>query len=175
METVKPRRSVVKRQKREAAKQAFNASGATQAMLNDVPTSPRKMRLVADLVRGKRVNEALAILKFQAKQGARRIENLLMTSISDWSVKNSDINIEDADLYIKDIFVDGGRMLKRMRPAPQGRGYRVRKRSNHITLVLASLANVGELRLAVRAKEEEPKKEEKKATKPKKESKKSDK
>ncbi|MCU0430418.1 MAG: 50S ribosomal protein L22 [Cytophagaceae bacterium] len=175
METIKPRRSVVKRQKREAAKQAFNASGATLAKLNDVPTSPRKMRLVVDLVRGKRVNEALAILKFQSKQGAQKIQSLLLTSISDWSAKNPEVNIEDADLYIKDIFVDGGRMLKRMRPAPQGRGYRVRKRSNHITMVLGSLANVAELKAVAKAKEEEPKKEEKKASKPKKESKKSDK
>jgi large subunit ribosomal protein L22 len=174
MSTVKPRRSVVKRQKREAAKQAFNASGATQAKLNDVPTSPRKMRLVADLVRGKRVNEALAILKFQPKLGSVKLESLLLTSIADWSAKNSDLNIEDADLYIKDLIVDGGRMLKRMRPAPQGRGYRVRKRSNHITLVLGTLANVSELRNAAKAKVEEAPKEEKK-TKAKKESKKSDK
>jgi large subunit ribosomal protein L22 len=162
MSTVKPRRSVVKRQKREAAKQAFNASGATLARLNDVPTSPRKMRLVADLVRGKRVNEALAILKFQAKIGATKIESLLLTSIADWSAKHSDVNIEDADLFIKDIFIDGGRMLKRMRPAPQGRGYRVRKRSNHISLVLGSLADVNALRTATVTKAEETPKEEKK-------------
>lgn len=139
METgIKPRRSVIKRQKKEAAKLA-KAQGATIAKLIDVPTSTRKMRLVADLIRGKRVNAALPILKFQAKQGAARLEKLLLAAISDWTNKNSSINIEDADLYVKNIFVDGGPMLKRMRPAPQGRGYRVRKRSNHVTLELDSL------------------------------------
>ncbi len=180
METgIKPRRSVLKRQKKDAAKLA-KAQGATVAKLNDVPTSTRKMRLVADLIRGKRVNEALPVLKFQAKQGARRLEKLLLAAISDWSNKNSSINIEDADLYIKNIFVDGGTVLKRMRPAPQGRGYRVRKRSNHVTLEVDSLVAP---ELLLKKVETEAKKEEKadkkaskapaKATAEKKETKKS--
>lgn len=162
METgIKPRRSVVKRQKKESAKLA-KAQGATTAKLVDVPTSTRKMRLVADIIRGKRVNEALPILKFQAKQGARRLEKLLLAAISDWTNKNSSVNIEDADLFIKTIFVDGGTVLKRMRPAPQGRGYRVRKRSNHVTLVVDSLAAPS---LLVKAVEEAPKAEAKPAKK----------
>jgi large subunit ribosomal protein L22 len=135
---VKPRRSVVKRQKKEAQKLA-NAQGATTVKLVDVPTSTRKMRLVADLIRGKKVNEALYILKFQAKQGAARLEKLLLAAVADWQAKNASVKLEDADLFVKTIFVDGGRMLKRLRPAPQGRGYRVRKRSNHVTLVVDSL------------------------------------
>ena len=162
METgIKPRRSVIKRQKKDAAKLA-KAQGATTAKLVDVPTSTRKMRLVADLIRGKKVNEALPILKFQAKQGARRLEKLLLVAISDWTNKNSSVNIEDADLYVKTIFVDGGTVMKRMRPAPQGRGYRVRKRSNHVTLVVDSLIAP---ELLVKKVEAEPKKEEKKVEK----------
>ncbi|HSZ25543.1 MAG TPA: 50S ribosomal protein L22 [Cytophagaceae bacterium] len=175
METgIKPRRSVLKRQKKDAAKLA-KAQGATTAKLIDVPTSTRKMRLVADLIRGKKVNEALPILKFQAKQGARRLEKLLLAAVSDWTNKNSSVNIEDADLYVKTIFVDGGTVMKRMRPAPQGRGYRVRKRSNHVTMVLDSLISP---ELLVKKVVEEPKKEEKadkktKVTAEKKETKKS--
>lgn len=108
------------------------------AKLKNVPTSPRKMRLVADLVRGQRVNRALSILKFEPKQGAARIEKLLLSAISNWQAKNEDTRLEDADLYIKEIFVDSGRILKRLRPAPQGRAHRIRKRSNHVTLVVAS-------------------------------------
>ena len=167
METgIKPRRSVVKRQKKEAAKQA-KAQGATIAKLIDVPTSTRKMRLVADLIRGKRVNEALPVLKFQAKQGAARLEKLLLAAISDWSNKNSSINIEDADLYVKNIFVDGGPMLKRMRPAPQGRGYRVRKRSNHVTLELDSLVAPELLVKKVATEEKKEEKADKKVAKSK--------
>lgn len=108
------------------------------AKLNNVPTSPRKMRLVADLVRGQRVNSALNILKFEPKQGAARIEKLLLSAISNWQAKNEDAKLEEADLYVKDIFVDSGRILKRLRPAPQGRAHRIRKRSNHVTLVIDS-------------------------------------
>ena len=108
------------------------------AKLNNVPTSPRKMRVVADLVRGQRVNNALNVLKFEAKQGAARIEKLLLSAISNWQIKNEDQKLEEADLYVKEIFVDSGRMLKRLRPAPQGRAHRIRKRSNHVTLVVDS-------------------------------------
>lgn len=108
------------------------------AKLNNVPTSARKMRMVADMIRGQRVNRALNILKFEAKEGAARLEKLLLSAIANWQSKNEDEKIEDADLYIKSITVDAGRMLKRLRPAPQGRAHRIRKRSNHVTLVIAS-------------------------------------
>lgn len=115
------------------------------AKLNNVPTSPRKMRLVADLIRGERVNKALNILKFEPKQGAARLEKLLLSAISNWQQKNEDLDLEDADLYIKSISVDSGRILKRLRPAPQGRAHRIRKRSNHVTLVLDSYTSVDEV------------------------------
>lgn len=108
------------------------------AKLNNVPTAPRKMRMVADLIRGERVNRALNILKFEPKEGAARLEKLLLSAISNWQAKNEDERLEDADLYVKEIFVDGGRILKRLRPAPQGRAHRIRKRSNHVTLVVDS-------------------------------------
>jgi len=106
------------------------------AKLNDCPTSPRKMRLVADLVRGVDVDKALAILKFTNKDAAGRIEKLLLSAIANWQAKNEGLRLEDSNVYIKEISVDGGRMLKRLRPAPQGRGFRIRKRSNHVTMVL---------------------------------------
>jgi large subunit ribosomal protein L22 len=109
------------------------------ARLKNVPTSPRKMRLVAGLVRGKSVNKALGILKFEANSGAARIEKLLLSALSNWQQKNEDARIEDANLFIKEIFVDEGKMLKRLRPAPQGRGHRIRKRSNHVTVVIDSM------------------------------------
>lgn len=108
------------------------------AKLNNCPTSPRKMRLVADLVRGKQIEMALAILRFSPKEASRKLEKLLLSAIANWEAKNEDGNLEDADLYIKEIRVDGGTMLKRLRTAPQGRAHRIRKRSNHITLVLDS-------------------------------------
>ena len=108
------------------------------AKLRNVPTSPRKMRLVADLVRGKQVNSALGLLKFEANQGAERIEKLLLSALSNWQAKNEDLRVEDSNLYIKQIFVDEGKTLKRLRPAPQGRGHRIRKRSNHVTLIIDS-------------------------------------
>ena len=111
------------------------------AKLNNCPTSPRKMRLVADLVRGVQVEKALAILKFNSKEASRKLEKLLLSAIANWQSKNEDASIEDADLFIKEIRVDGGAMLKRLRPAPQGRAHRIRKRSNHVTLVLAANDN----------------------------------
>jgi large subunit ribosomal protein L22 len=108
------------------------------AKLRNVPTSPRKMRLVADLVRGRKVSKALNILKFEPNHNAARLEKLVLSAISNWQIKHEDIRLEEADLYIKDIYVDCGRMLKRLRPAPQGRAHRIRKRSNHVTLVVAS-------------------------------------
>jgi large subunit ribosomal protein L22 len=112
------------------------------AKLKNVPTSPRKMRFVVDLIRGERVNKALNLLKFEPKQGAARIEKLLLSAISNWQQTNEDANLEDADLYIKEIFVDSARILKRLRPAPQGRAHRIRKRSNHVTLIVDSIHQV---------------------------------
>jgi large subunit ribosomal protein L22 len=142
METTakKTKRSVVKREKRDAKKLAAQ-QGAVIAKLTNVPTSPRKMRLVADLIRGVRVNKALNILKYEPKVGAAKLEKLLLSAISNWEAKNQDVKLEEADLFVKSIFVDGGRILKRLKPAPQGRAHRVRKRSNHVTLVVDSLKN----------------------------------
>ena len=109
------------------------------AKLNNVPTSPRKMRLIADLIRGMDVDLALNTLKFDSKIGSKRMEKLVLSAISNWQEKNKDQKIEDADLFIKEIFVNGGKMIKRLRPAPQGRAHRIRKRSNHVTIVLDSL------------------------------------
>lgn len=131
----KVKRSVQKREKIKAVKEAAK-TGPAVAYLKDVPTSPRKMRLVADLIRGQRVAKALFLLKYEAKHPAARLEKLLMSAIANWETKNKEVKLEEADLFVKDIFVDGGRMLKRLRPAPQGRAHRVRKRSNHVTLVV---------------------------------------
>ena len=134
----KTKKSGLKREKRDARKEAAK-TGPVKARLVNVPTSPRKMRLVADLIRGVRVNQALSILKYEPKVGAEKLEKLLLSAISNWSAKNTDLKLEEADLFVKDIFVDSGRMLKRLRPAPQGRAHRIRKRSNHVTLVVDSM------------------------------------
>jgi large subunit ribosomal protein L22 len=138
----KTKKSVLKREKRDAKKEAAK-NGPVTAKLVNVPTSPRKMRLVADLIRGVRVNKALNILKYEPKVGAAKLEKLLLSAISNWEEKNKEAKLEEADLFVKDIFVDGGRVLKRLRPAPQGRAHRIRKRSNHVTLVVDSLKKVG--------------------------------
>ncbi len=139
-ESTKVKKSVRIRLAKEAAKQAKQENSGNQgsavASLKNVPTSPRKMRIVADMIRGQRVNYALNVLRFESKQGAARLEKLLLSAISNWQAKNEDIKIEDADLYVKDISVDSGRILKRLRPAPQGRAHRIRKRSNHVTMVI---------------------------------------
>ena len=108
------------------------------ARLNNCPTSPRKMRLVADMIRGKEVDKALGLLKFSKKEAAIRVEKLLLSAIANWQSKNEGARVEDSKLYVKQIFVDGGRQLKRLRPAPQGRAYRIRKRSNHVTIYVDS-------------------------------------
>ena len=110
----------------------------TFAKLNNCPTSPRKMRLVADQVRGESINQALAILKFSSKEASRKLEKLLLSDISNWQAKKEEKDFEKADLFVKEIKVDSGKMLKRLRPAPQGRAHRIRKRSNHVTLVLGA-------------------------------------
>ncbi len=129
------KREMAERLKAEKKQLAF-------AKLNNCPTSPRKMRLVADLIRGKKIEMALAILRFNQKEASRRLEKLLLSAIANWEAKNEEANIEEADLFIKEIRVDGGTMLKRLRPAPQGRAHRIRKRSNHVTMVLGSNNNV---------------------------------
>jgi large subunit ribosomal protein L22 len=128
------KKQMAERLKAEKQKIAF-------AKLNNCPTSPRKMRLVADLVRGAEVEKALAILRFSTKEASRRLEKLLLSAIANWQAKNEEVNIEEVELFVKEITVDSGRMLKRLRPAPQGRAHRIRKRSNHVTLVLGSNNN----------------------------------
>lgn len=130
---------VRKRETAEARKEA-NKSIAF-AKLNNCPTSPRKMRIVADLVRGQKVELALNILKFNSKEASRKLEKLLLSAINNWQQKNSEESLEDAGLFVKEIRVDGGMMLKRLRPAPQGRAHRIRKRSNHVTIVLGAKNN----------------------------------
>ncbi len=128
------KREMAERIKEERKQIAF-------AKLNNCPTSPRKMRLVVDLIRGEKVEKALQILRFNPKEASRRLEKLVLSAIANWQAKNEDASIEDADLYIKEIRVDGGSMLKRLRPAPQGRAHRIRKRSNHVTIVVAAKNN----------------------------------
>ncbi|HNR19790.1 MAG TPA: 50S ribosomal protein L22 [Bacteroidia bacterium] len=111
------------------------------AKLNNCPTSPRKMRLVADMIRGKKVDLALNLLRFSKKEAAGRVEKLLLTALANWQSKNEGSRIDDQELVVKSIFVDSARQLKRLSPAPQGRGYRIRKRSNHVTLILDSKNN----------------------------------
>lgn len=111
------------------------------ARLRKSPISPRKMRLVADLIRGSRANKAFAILKQEPKKCAIYLEKLLLAAIANWQNKNKEAELEEADLYVKAISVDSAGMLKRLRPAPQGRAHRIRKRSNHVTLVVDSLKN----------------------------------
>ena len=108
------------------------------AKLNNCPTSPRKMRLVADQIRGEDISSALSILKFSPKEASKRLEKLLVSAISNWQSKNENANIDSAQLFVKEIRVDSASMLKRIRTAPQGRAHRIRKRSNHVTLVLSS-------------------------------------
>ena len=111
------------------------------AVLRNCPTSPRKMRLVADMVRGVEVNKALDMLKYNPKEASRKVEKLLLSAIANWQAKNEDSRIEDAQLFVGEIFVDQGRTLKRFQPAPQGRAHRIRKRSNHVTIFLDDLNN----------------------------------
>lgn len=120
-------------QRKEAVKNNY------QAILRNCPTSPRKMRLVTGLIRGMEVNKALDVLKFSPQEASRRLEKLLLSAISNWQSKNEGVRIEESNLFVKKISVDSGRALKRLQTAPQGRAYRVRKRSNHVTLILDSM------------------------------------
>jgi large subunit ribosomal protein L22 len=111
------------------------------AILRNCPSSPRKMRLVVDMIRGKEVNTALNILKFTSKEASVKVEKLLLSAVANWQAKNEGVRLEEANLYVKEIFVDQGRQLKRIRTAPQGRAHRIRKHSNHVTVVLDSAVN----------------------------------
>jgi large subunit ribosomal protein L22 len=129
------------RKKKSADLRKEAKKNISYAVLKSCPTSPRKMRLLADLIRGEDVNKALDVLRFSSKEASRRLEKLLLSAIANWQAKNEGVRIEDANLIVKEIFVDSARMLKRIQPAPQGCAYRVRKRSNHVTLIVES-ANV---------------------------------
>lgn len=111
------------------------------AKLNNYPTSPRKMRLLVDLIRGMEVEKALGVLQYNTKHPAVPLYKLLKSAINNWEQKNSSEKVEDAQLIVKAAMVDCGRVLKRMRPAPQGRGYKIRKRSNHVTLIVDKKSN----------------------------------
>ena len=127
--------------KREAADAIKEARKSEYfAKLRNVPSSPRKMRLVVDMIRGQEAFKALGILKFSNKEAARRVEKLLRSAIANWEQKN-ERKAEADELYVKTVFVDAAPMLKRLRPAPQGRGYRIRKRSNHVTLFVDTKTN----------------------------------
>ena len=125
-----------KRIKAEAMKEARKKIAF--AKLNNCPTSPRKMRLIADLIRGMDADKALVELKLNPKEASGRMEKLLLSALSNWETKNEGKRMDEANLYVSEVRVDGGRMLKRIQPAPQGRAHRIRKRSNHVTLVIDS-------------------------------------
>ncbi|MFH0894715.1 MAG: 50S ribosomal protein L22 [Bacteroidota bacterium] len=131
------------RKRLKAEERKEDLKGTFFAKLNNCPTSPRKMRLVVELIRGKKVDKALHILKACPKDASNDLHKLLLSAIANWQHKNEGVRMEDSKLYIKEVMVDSGRMMKRLRPAPQGRAYRVRKRSNHVTLLLES-ANINE-------------------------------
>ncbi len=128
------RKKIAAEKRKEALKTQYFAK------LQNVPSSPRKMRYVVDMVRGMEVNRALATLKFSSKAASADVEKLLRSAIANWEQKN-ERKAEDGELFVTKIFVDGGATLKRMRPAPQGRGYRIRKRSNHVTLFVGTKTN----------------------------------
>ena len=128
------RKKIAAEKRKEAAKSLYFAK------LVGVPSSPRKMRYVVDMIRGMEVNKALGVLKFSNKKAAIDVEKLLRSAVANWEAKN-DRKAEDGELYISRVFVDEGVTWKSMRPAPQGRGYRIRKRSNHVTLFVDSKTN----------------------------------
>jgi len=120
----------------EAKKLLSGKQGAVAASLRNFPSAARKMRLVADMIRGRRVSVALNFLKFDAKFASGILEKVLLSAIANWQLKNEEVNIEEADLYVKEIYVDSARMLKRLRTAPQGRAHRIRKRSHHLVVTV---------------------------------------
>ena len=121
------KRLAAEKRKEEKKQQYF-------AILKNCPTSPRKMRLVADMIRGMEVNKALDVLKYSSKEASDRVEKLLLSAVANWQAKNEGVRLEESELYVSRIMVDSGRILKRLRPAPQGRAHRIRKRSNHVTV-----------------------------------------
>ncbi len=126
-------------EKRNTAEKRNEAKSTVAiAKLNNVPTSPRKMRLLADLVRGENIYSALNMLKFNPKEASRNMEKLLLSAINNWEQKNEGKDATSADLVVKEVFVDSGRVLKRIQPAPQGRAHRIKKRSNHVTIIVDS-------------------------------------
>jgi large subunit ribosomal protein L22 len=131
------KRLAAEKRKEEKKQQYF-------AVLRNCPTSPRKMRLVADMIRGMEVNNALDVLKYSSKEASRRVEKLLLSAIANWQAKNEGVRLEESELYVQKIMVDSGRILKRLRPAPQGRAHRIRKRSNHVTLFVDKKESVVE-------------------------------
>ena len=128
------------RKRNTAEQRKEDAKNRYRAILRNCPTSPRKMRLMTGLISGMEVNKALDVLKFSPQEASRRTEKLLFSAISNWQSKNEGVRVEESNLYVKEISVDSGRSLKRLQTAPQGRAYRIRKRSNHVTLVLDSLS-----------------------------------
>ena len=127
------------RKRNSAEKRKEAAKNRYQAILRNCPTSPRKMRLVTGLISGMEVNKALDVLKFSQQEASRRLEKLLLSAIANWQSKNEGVRVEESNLFVKEISVDSGRALKRLQTAPQGRAYRVRKRSNHVTVILDSM------------------------------------
>jgi large subunit ribosomal protein L22 len=125
--------------KNKAEKRKEDKKFLYYAKLNNCPTSPRKMRLIADMIRGKKVELALVMLKNSPQVSSDRLYTLLKSAIANWQAKNEGVRLEDSDLYISEISVDSGRVLKRIRTAPQGRAHRIKKRSNHVTLVVDSM------------------------------------
>lgn len=136
------KRLAAEKRKEEKKQQYF-------AVLRNCPTSPRKMRLVADMIRGVEVNKALDLLKYSSKEASRGVEKLLLSAIANWQAKNEGVRLEESELYVSQIMVDSGRILKRLRPAPQGRAHRIRKRSNHVTLYVDRKESVVEENLNV--------------------------
>jgi len=126
------------RKRNRAEQRKAEKKSKFMAVLHNCPTSPRKMRLVADMVRGKEVNHALDMLKYSPKDASRRLEKLVLSAVANWQAKNEGARIEESNLIVKEIAVDSATMLKRIKPAPQGRAYRVRKRSNHVRVILGS-------------------------------------
>lgn len=124
------RKRLVAEARKEANKKLY------VARLKDNPTSPRKMRIMADVIRGQEVDYAMNVLKFSKREAAEKLLKLLKSAVANWQVKNEGVRVEDAQLYVKSVVVDGGRMLKRIRTAPRGMAHRIRKRSNHVTIII---------------------------------------
>ena len=129
------RKRIAAEKRKEEKKQQY------YAVLRNCPTSPRKMRLVADMIRGMEVNKALDVLKYSTKEASARVEKLLLSAIANWQAKNENERLDENELYVSKIMVDSGRILKRLRPAPQGRAHRIRKRSNHVTVFVDKKEN----------------------------------